>query len=71
MEKILFFGGIALATGGVGMLAADRLIFVPVVSSTFLASRTVLFPLGVAAVLIGGFAALAVTIAQMIRAHWR
>ena len=66
MKKIVYLGGLVLTAVGIVMLATDRLAFGPEISETFVASRTILFPLGIAAVLFGGIAALTGTIVKVV-----
>ncbi|SDI83453.1 hypothetical protein [Alloyangia pacifica] len=67
MEKIVFFGGFVLVGVGIAILATDHLAFGAEIIGTFVSSRTILFPLGIAAVLIGGIAVLAGSILGMVR----
>ncbi|MBE9639246.1 hypothetical protein [Salipiger mangrovisoli] len=67
MEKIVFFGGFVLVGVGIAILATDHLAFGAEITGTFVSSRTLLFPLGIAAVLIGGIAVLAGSVAGMVR----
>lgn len=67
MEKIVFFGGFVLVGVGIAILVTDHLAFGAEITGTFVSSRTILFPLGIAAVLIGGIALLASSILGMVR----
>ncbi|WP_343504773.1 MULTISPECIES: hypothetical protein [Roseobacteraceae] len=67
MVKIVFFGGFLLVGVGIAMLATDHLAFGAEITGTFVSSRTILFPLGIAVVLIGGIAVLAGSILGMVR----
>ncbi len=67
MVKIVFFGGFLLVGVGIAMLATDHLAFGAEITGTFASSRTILFPLGVAAVAFGGVVALAGSIAGIVR----
>ncbi|NDW34593.1 hypothetical protein [Salipiger sp. PrR007] len=69
MEKTVFFGGFVLVGVGIALLATDHLAFGAEITGTFVSSRTILFPLGIASVLFGGIAALACTVVSMVRRH--
>ena len=71
MVKIFFFGGFVLVGVGIAMLATDHLAFGAEITGTFVSSRTILFPLGIAAVLIGGIAVLAGTVVEVVRSQRR
>lgn len=67
MEKVIFFSGFVLIGIGVAILATDHLAFGAEITGTFVSSRTILFPLGITAVLIGGIAVLAGTVVEVVR----
>lgn len=67
MEKIIFLWGLMLVAAGVGMLAADQFASSDDITGNFVASRTISFPLGITAVVLGGIAALAGSVAGLVR----